>query len=243
MRVIPVLLLDNKKLVKTIRFKDPVYVGDPVNAVRIFNEKEVDELVLLDISATKDKREPDYKLLENIVSEAFMPIGYGGGIKSLAVANTLFGLGIEKVIFNSLMIENENEIRKIVEHYGSQSVIACVDIKKNFLGKKQVFFKGLSKTITTDILDYVEHLQSVGFGEIILQSVDKDGTGTGYDLEVLEHVSGKLNIPVVIAGGAATENDFKNAFNKGASAAAAGSMFVFNGKHRAVLISYTNKFN
>lgn len=242
MRVIPVLLIDNKRLVKTIRFKNPVYVGDPINAVRIFNEKEVDELVLLDISATKEKKQPDYKLLESIVSEAFMPIGYGGGIRSLDHAKILFNLGIEKLIFNSLIHENRQKLVKIIEHYGSQSVVACIDVKMNLFGKRQIYFKGIAQTLKTDIIEYSRHLQKLGIGEIILQSVDKDGTGTGYDLQLLESLSGALEIPVVIAGGASTGNDFKMAFNHGASGAAAGSMFVFNGKHRAVLISYTNKF-
>jgi cyclase len=242
MRVIPVLLLDNKRLVKTVQFKKPVYVGDPINAVRIFNEKDVDELVLLDISASKENRKPDFNLLEDIVSEAFMPIGYGGGIKSLEDARTLFSLGIEKVILNSLLIENEKEVEKLVSDYGSQSVVACIDFKKNLFGKKNPFFKGLSKTLSGDVLDFAKKMQNIGVGEIIIQSVDKDGTGTGYDLELLNLISKSVSVPVVIAGGAASGTDFKLALENGASAAAAGSMFVFNGKHRAVLISYTNKF-
>ena len=242
MRVIPILLLENNRLVKTIQFKKPVYVGDPINAVRIFNDKEVDELVLLEINATKEKKRPDFKLLERIVSEAFMPIGYGGGIKTIEDVKTLFSLGIEKIVLNSLLFENQKEVVKIIEHYGSQSVVACIDIKKNLFGKKYPYFKGIDKTGPNDILEFATHCQEIGIGEIILQSVDKDGTGLGYDIDILKQISGSLNIPVVIAGGAASGADLKLAFENGASAAAAGSMFVFNGKHRAVLISYTNKY-
>jgi cyclase len=242
MRVIPVLLLDNKRLVKTIQFKNPIYVGDPINAVKIFNEKEVDELTLIDITATKENRKPDFRLIEDIVSEAFMPIGYGGGIKSIEDARTLFTLGVEKVVLNSLLIENEGEISRLVGEYGSQSVVACIDYKKNLFGKKNPFFKGLSKSLSTDVLEFAKRIQDLGVGEIILQSVDKDGSGSGYDLEMLSLISKAVSIPVVVAGGASTGNDFRLAFDHGASAAAAGSMFVFNGKHRAVLISYTNKF-
>lgn len=242
MRVIPLLLLENNRLVKTVQFKKPVYVGDPINAVRIFNDKEVDELLLLEINASREKKRPDFKFLERIVSEAFMPIGYGGGIKTIEDAKTLFSLGIEKIILNNLFFENEQEIIKIIEHYGSQSVVACINIKKNLFGKKQPYFKGIDKTGTTDLFEFATHCQQLGIGEIILQSVDNDGTGKGYDVDILKKISDSLNIPVVIAGGAASEADFKLAFENGASAAAAGSMFVFNGKHRAVLITYSNKY-
>jgi len=242
-RVIPVLLLQGRGLVKTVRFKDPTYIGDPINAVKIFNDKEVDELVLLDIDASKNNRKPDFELLKSIGSEAFMPVGYGGGIKTMQDVHMVFQSGIEKVILNSLLMENEAALKEMVDHYGSQSIIACVDYKKNIFGKAHPYFFSGTRSSKTDIVSYVKHLESLGIGEIILQSIERDGSFQGYDLETIHRVANALNIPVVAAGGAASQSDLKLALEKGASAVAAGSMFVYNGKHKAVLISYINNIS
>lgn len=242
-RIIPILLLSNNGLVKTQKFKDPVYIGDPINAVRIFNDKEVDELVLLDINVSRENKKPNFRFLQSIVCEAFMPIGYGGGIRTLEDAKNAFNMGIEKVIINSALYDSFNTIQQIIESYGSQSVIACVDYKKNLWGKTCPCFYGGTKMLKTDLLSYISSLVELGVGELILQSIDRDGTFGGYDLETISKLSRSVEIPVVAAGGAANHADFKAVIGNGASAAAAGSMFVFNGKHRAVLISYNNKFN
>ena len=185
-RVIPVLLLKDSGLYKTVQFDDPKYVGDPINAVKIFNDKEVDELLILDITAGKNKKGPDYDLLESIVSEAFMPIGYGGGISSLIQAKRLFNLGIEKVVVNSTLYENETILNELVANFGSQSVVASLDYKKNLFGKKYPFFINATKKIKVDLVTYARHLESLGVGEIIFHSVDRDGTFTGYDLEQIK---------------------------------------------------------
>jgi cyclase len=240
-RVIPVLLLKESALYKTVKFADSKYVGDPINAVRIFNEKEVDELVILDINASKDKKGPDYDLLESIVSEAFMPIGYGGGVNSLLQAKRLFNLGIEKIIINSALYQNESLLYDLVANFGSQSVVACLDYKKNIFGKKFPVFLNATKNKKVDLITFAIHLESLGVGEIILHSVDRDGTFTGYDLEQIKAVSYAINIPLVACGGAGKISDLADAIRAGASAVAAGSIFVFNGIHKAVLISYNNK--
>ena len=225
---------------KTVRFKNPVYIGDPINTVKIFNDKEVDELVLLDISAGAKGNRPDFELLKDIVSEAFIPIGYGGGIRNMEDIHQLFQIGVEKVIINSLLYENKHLVKEMVSHYGSQSIIACVDYKKNLFGKIYPYFSSGTKSLRKDLTAYVKELEELGFGEIILQCIDRDGTFKGYDIETIRTVTTALNIPVVVSGGASDISDLRLAIENGASAAAAGSMFVYNGKHKAVLISYIN---
>jgi cyclase len=238
-RVIPCLLLKNLGLVKTIKFKDPTYVGDPINAVRIFNEKEVDELVFLDISATPQSRSPNFKLLADIASEAFMPFGYGGGVKDLGMIGALFNTGIEKVIINSHAAENPSLIREAARIYGSQSIVVSVDVKKSFLGGYSAFIHGGTRNTKRDPARYAKEMENLGAGEIFLNSIDRDGTMQGYDLELIKMVSRAVSIPVIACGGAGSVEDFASAVRKGeASAVSAGSMFVFQGKHRAVLITY-----
>ena len=237
-RIIPVLLLKDNGLVKTKRFKNPVYVGDPINAVKIFNEKEVDELVLLDIIATKEKREINYKRIETIVSEAFMPIGYGGGINRIEQIEMLFKLGIEKVILNSSVLTNPTLISKAAEIFGSQSIVVSVDIKKDFWGKQRIYTVSGTKKHNNKLIDYLKAIVELGAGEIFINSIDKDGLMDGYDLDLIKEVSSTVNIPVIACGGAGTLSHFKPAISAGASALAAGSMFVFQGPYRAVLISY-----
>jgi len=237
-RVIPVLLLQNGGLVKTYRFKQPKYVGDPINAVKIFNEKEVDELLLLDISCSINQTVPDYNLILKIVSEAFMPVGYGGGIKTADQAKRIFDLGIEKIILNTALQSNPDLISNISSIYGSSSVVANIDYKKNIFGKYRVYFK--SGTVKSDYnpIEWALKLQEAGAGEIILNNIDREGTYSGYDVELLLTISRKISLPVVISGGASSMKDFKKAFECGASGMAAGSLFIYKRPHNAVLISY-----
>lgn len=237
-RVVPVLLLKNNGLVKTTRFKNPVYVGDPINAVRIFNEKEVDELILLDITATNDKREPNYVKIREIVSEAFMPIGYGGGISRLDQIEQLFKLGVEKVIINTAAHTHPHLIAEAARVFGNQSIVVAVDMKKTFWGKYAISTHAGRKNQKNDILAFINSVEEAGAGEIFLNSIDRDGTMKGYDIMLIKHISPHINVPLIVSGGAGTINDFSEAIHAGASAVAAGAMFVFQGIHRAVLISY-----
>ena len=239
-RVIPVLLLHNGGLVKSKKFKDYSYVGDPINAVRIFNYKEVDEIVILDIDASKKRKAPNYAMIADITGEAFMPLAYGGGITSLEQSEKLFYSGIEKVILNSVLHTSFGLklLENITNQYGNQSVIASLDVKESLFGKKLLFTHSNGKTIKTPIIEFAKKCEDAGAGEILLNSVSRDGLYTGYDLELLEKVAHSVSIPVIVCGGASTKQDFVRAEKKGASAMAAGSMFVFQRPHNAVLISY-----
>lgn len=237
-RVIPVLTLQNEKLVKTIRFKNPTYIGDPINAVKIFNEKEVDEIVILDITASKEKREPNYAKIEEIASEAFMPFAYGGGVKNLDQIEKLFKLGIEKVVLNSALEENIDLVTKAAQIFGSQSIIASIDVKKNIFGKLNAYKISGSTKINFTIDDYVKKLEDAGIGEFFINSIDKDGTYSGYDIVLIKQLSTQTNLPIVACGGASSINDFLPAIQSGASAVAAGSLFVYTGATRGILINY-----
>ena len=238
-RVIPCLLLKNQGLVKTVKFKDPKYVGDPINAVKIFNEKEVDELLFLDITATVENRKPNFPIISDIASECFMPFGYGGGVKDLNDMKELFNLGVEKVIINSYAVENPEFIKKAADLFGSQSVVVSIDVKNTLLGKYEVFTYSGKKNTKLEPVNFAREMQEMGAGEIFLNSIDRDGTMQGYDIELIKLVSQSVTVPVVACGGAGKIEDFAEAVKKGgASAVAAGSMFVFHGKHRAVLINY-----
>lgn len=240
-RVIPVLLIQKGGLVKSICFKDHKYVGDPINAVRIFNDKEVDELVLLDISATSEKRAPNLSQIIEIASEAFMPLAYGGGVSSIEQVEQLIKGGVEKVVLNSVAFTNPELISKAAAYVGSQSVVVSIDVKKNLWGKRKVFVQNGSKNTNMDPVEYAKRAEELGAGELILMSIDKDGTFTGYDLDLIKTVSNAVSIPVVAIGGAAGIDDFAQAIHSGASAVAAGSQFVFQRPHRAVLISYPSQ--
>ena len=240
-RVIPVLLLKDSGLVKTTKFKDPVYIGDPINAVRIFNDKEVDELTILDIEATKQKRGPQFELLQEIVSECFIPLCYGGGVTEFSQIERLFSLGIEKVSLNSILTEKPSLLSEAAKVYGSQSLIASIDYKKNFFGKFKVVAKCGEKTMDWDPVEFARQMEQMGAGEIVLNSIDRDGTGSGYDLDMISKVSHSVSVPVVAVGGAANIQDIKKAADAGASAAAAGSLFVFHGKLKGVLINYPSQ--
>ena len=237
-RIIPLLLLKNQGLVKTVKFKNPTYIGDPINAVRIFNDKEVDELVFLDITATVEQRPPPFDLIAKIASECFMPFCYGGGIYTVDHVTQLFSLGVEKVALNTVAARNAKFVREIAAIAGSQSVVVSIDVKRNWFGQYRVIIESGTRSTGRDPVEFAKEIEQAGAGEILLNSINRDGTMTGYDVELIRRVSGAVTIPIVAAGGARGVPDFAEAIQAGASAVAAGSMFVFTGKHRAVLISY-----
>ncbi len=238
-RVIPCLLLKGAGLVKTVKFKNPVYIGDPINAVRIFNDKEVDELIFLDISATPEKRVPNFKLLENIASEAFMPFGYGGGITNMQHIEQLFKLGVEKVILNTAAGNDPGLITEAARLYGNQSIVVSIDVKLDLWGKYEVWTSCGQHNTKVNPADYAVKMLELGAGEIFLNSIDRDGTFEGYDLKMIKYVSESIDIPLIASGGAGNLSDFTKAVKQaGASAVAAGSLFVFQGIHHAVLITY-----
>lgn len=237
-RVIPCLLLKDGGLVKGVRFKDDKYVGDPLNAVRVFNEKEVDELILLDITATVENRAPCVDVIREIASECFMPLAYGGGVSTLEQVRTIFNSGVEKIILNAAAFDSPDLIRKAAEVYGCQSIVVSMDVKKSLFGKYGVFTHRGRKDRNIDPVAHARNVEALGAGEIFLNSIDRDGTGSGYDLTVVERVAGSVNIPVIACGGAGSTAHLREAVASGASAVSAGSMFVYYGKHRAVLITY-----
>lgn len=237
-RVIPTLLIKNRGLVKTSGFKNPVYLGDPLNAIKIFNEKEVDELVIFDIDASRNQSGINWHMLNRINCEAFMPLGYGGGIKSIDDIKRIIGLGYEKVILNSILLSHSKIVETAAKIIGSQSLVVCLDIKKTKSGIPKIYNHLTEKVTDIDPLEYLLELESMGAGEAILHSVDNEGCYCGYDLAFINTIVHNVNIPVIALGGASTLNDIKEVFTTGISAAAAGSIFVFHGRLRAVLINY-----
>jgi len=241
-RVIPCLLLNGSGLVKTVQFKKPKYVGDPINAVRIFNDKEVDELTVLDINGTVKEKAPQFELITQIASECFMPLSYGGGIRSIDQIEKLLKLGVEKVILNSAAVHTPELIRQSARLVGRQSIVVSIDVMKLAFGKYHVYTHGGRKKTNIDLLGHATHMEKIGAGELLLTSIDRDGTQGGYDLKLLKKITDAVSIPVIASGGAGKMVDFEEAIKKGgASAVAAGSMFVFYGKHRAVLINYPSR--
>lgn len=241
-RVIPALLLKNEGLVKTIKFKDPRYVGDPRNAVKIYNEKEVDELALLDVSAGVDGKGPNFQMIEEIASECFMPLCYGGGITTLAQINKLFSIGVEKIALNTVLHSNADIVKEAVNKYGSQSILASIDVKKNFFGKYEVVTSSGRNNTKKDPVKFAVQMQELGVGEVLLNSIDRDGTMKGYDLDLVSSVASALDIPLIACGGAGSLNDMREVIKMTkVSAVAAGSMFIYHGKHNAVLINYPNQ--
>jgi imidazole glycerol-phosphate synthase subunit HisF len=241
-RVIPVLLLRGKGLVKTVRFKVPTYIGDPINSVRIFNEKEVDELAFLDISATPERRGPDFEMLRDIAGEAFMPMAYGGGLTTMDQIRTTFSLGFEKVILNSIAYDGPDIVREAVSVYGAQSVVACMDVKRSLLGRYELYTHSGRTKRPVAFDRHLSALMEMGVGEVLVNSIDRDGTQTGYDIDLLKRVSSQVSVPIIACGGAGGVDDFVAAVNEGgASAVAAGSLFVFHGPRRGVLINYPER--
>jgi imidazole glycerol-phosphate synthase subunit HisF len=238
-RVIPVLLLKNSGLYKSVKFKDPKYVGDPINAIKIFNEKEVDELVLLDINATLENKEPQYELIKSIASECFMPLCYGGGISRIDQIEKLLSLGVEKVCINSNAIKNPAFISEASKIFGSSTIVVSIDVKKNIWGKYHIYSQSGKINTGLDPVKFAVEMEENGVGELMINSIDKDGTMLGYDTEIIKKVSTSVSVPVIAMGGAGEFSHLAKAITEGhASAVAAGSFFVFHGKHRAVLITY-----
>ena len=241
-RVMPCLLLRGQALVKTIQFKNPSYVGDPVNAIRIYNDKEVDELIVLDITATPEQKRPPLKLLADIASECFMPLVYGGGVSRMEDVDALFSLGIEKVSVNTHAVAEPAFISRMAERHGSQAVVASIDVKRSLFGRYEVFTHGGRKATGLEPAAWASEMERAGAGEILLTSIDRDGTGKGYDVELIRRVTGAVTIPVVASGGAGKIEDCGIAVNDGgASAAALGSMAVYHGRNRAVLINFPSR--
>ncbi len=241
-RVIPVLLLRQRSLVKSVRFRKPVYVGDPINTVRIFNEREVDELVILDITASPENRGPRFSLLEEVASEAFMPFAYGGGVRSVAEAREILGRGAEKIVLNTSSLRRPDLISELAAVFGSQSIVVSIDCKRKVFGGWSVLTNsGREKTRWTP-QSWAREAERLGAGEILLTSVDQDGTFAGYDLALVQSVVECVGLPVIACGGAGSLEHVQQVItDAGASAAAAGSLFVFQGAHRAVLVNYPSR--
>ncbi len=238
-RIIPCLLVHEKGLVKTVNFKNPKYVGDPINAVRIFNEKEADELMVIDIDATIQKREPDYKLIDKLASECRMPLCYGGGIKTVEQAQRIFSLGVEKISISSAAIENPNLITEIANRVGAQSTVVVLDVKRKIFGGYEVVTHNAKKTTSNSPIELAKLFQSKGAGEIIINSVDQDGQMKGYDLVLAQKIREVVTCPLTILGGAGSLEDIGKLIEKFAIiGASAGSLFVFKGVYKAVLINY-----
>lgn len=242
-RIIPFLLMKNKGLVKTRNFRDPKYLGDPLNAVRIFNEKEVDELVILDIDASADGRDPDYVMIRNLASECRMPLCYGGGIKNVEQAKEILGLGVEKVALGSIAVESPSMVSKLSSQVGSQSVVVVLDVIKNRFGTNYQMYinNGIVNTKLCP-LEFAGRLEELGAGELVVNSVDNDGLMGGYDLELIKKIRRKTSIPITAVGGAGAMSHISDLFDQeGLIGAGAGSFFVFKGRYRAVLISYPSQ--
>lgn len=236
-RIIPTLLIDDRDLIKTVQFVKRTYLGDPVNAVKIFNRKGIDELSILDIGATRNQREPDYEILKDIASEAFMPLSYGGGITTLDQVHELLKIGYEKVVLNSSLIRNPELITKSANQFGSQSIVASIDAKKTGSGYKCYISDGMEESKWNPI-DLAKEAERLGAGEIIINSIDNDGMMNGYDIELVRSVADIVSIPVIAIGGAGGIKDLKTVLHDGhAHAAAGGSMFVYYGRLKAVLIT------
>lgn len=240
-RIIPVLLLHNGGLYKTVRFKNAAYIGDPINSVRIFNEKEADELMVLDFRATKENKGINFSKIEEMAGEAFMPMAYGGGIKSFDDAKKVFDAGFEKIVLNSILFSKPQLVKEITAVYGAQAVIGVMDVNKNFFGKTKVFSHSGTTNTGYAPVEWAKNVESMGVGEIMMNSIELDGTWTGYDLNLVEKVSQAVSVPLIACGGAGNVMHLKNAVEAGASAVAAGSMFVYQKKGMGVLISFPSE--
>lgn len=241
-RIIPVLLLKGSGLVKTVRFSSPTYIGDPINAVRLFNDFGADELVFLDIRASSEGRTISSDLVRKIGDEAYMPFSVGGGISGIEQIRELLSLGAEKVVLNSYVPGNFSLIDQASKTFGSQSIVVSVDVKKRLLGGYEIMTNSGRKRVNTDMVRYIMEAEAAGAGEIMINSIDRDGTMTGYDIALIKEVSRSVRIPVIACGGAGSLTDMKRAYTEGgASACAAGSIFVYHGLRKGILINYPEK--
>ena len=238
-RIIPSLLVHENGLVKTVNFKNPKYVGDPINAVKIFNEKGVDELAVFDIDATVLGKEPNYSLIERLASQSMMPLCYGGGVKTVEHAQRIFSLGIEKIALSSAVLQNPKLITDISDRVGAQSVIVVLDVKKKLVGGYEVYTHNGKRATGINPFKFAEEAQKLGAGEIVINSIDKDGVMKGYDLDLIAKVREKISLPMTVLGGAGSLEDIEKVIDKyGVIGVAAGSLFVFKGPYKAVLINY-----
>ena len=238
-RIIPCLLLKGTSLIKTTNFRNANYIGDPINAVHLFNQMEVSELIVLDTEATIQKRKPAFELIGNLASECFIPFSYGGGIQEIEDIKKILRLGVEKIVINTYAFENPYFIQKAAEKFGSQSIIVSIDVKKTFSGRYVICVQGGRKKTGTDPISFAQNMERLGAGEILLNSIDQDGTWEGYDFELIKQVTNAVNIPVIVCGGAGKVEHFQKAIHQGgASAVAAGSMFLYRSKGQGVLINY-----
>ncbi len=242
-RVIPCLLLKDGGLVKSVKFRNPSYVGDPINAVRIFSGKEVDEIALLDIGATASGAGPDFDAISEIVAEAFMPLAYGGGITSIDDAGRILELGVEKIVLNTVLARNPAIIDELAARFGSQSIVASIDVADGLFRSRQVKVRNGRESLRRDPVDFAREMERRGAGELLLTSIARDGTGIGYDCDLIGSVADAVGVPLIASGGAGKLEHFAEAIAAGASAVAAGSMFVYHGPHRAVLVSYPDRRN
>ena len=237
-RMIPCLLLKGEGLIKTIQFKNPNYIGDPINAIRLFNEKEVDELIFLDIEASKKNIGPNMKLLSKIADQCFMPLCYGGGVTTIQQMKEIYALGFEKISINSAAYRNPQLVIDAVNHFGSSSVVGAMDVETLRNGKKTVKMLNGKRDMKIDPVSYAQKLEELGVGEILVNDISNDGMMNGYDYELINKISSSVNVPIVACGGAGCIKDCKKVVEYGASAAAAGSIFVYWGRLNAVLINY-----
>ncbi|GHT67086.1 putative imidazole glycerol phosphate synthase subunit hisF2 [Bacteroidia bacterium] len=242
-RIIPCLLVHNKGLIKTVEFKESKYVGDPINAVKIFNEKEVDELIVLDIDATKEKRSPDFDMIKNLAVECRMPFCYGGGVKTVEEVKKIINLGAEKVAISSSAIHNFDIIEKMSNAVGAQSIVVVLDImKKGLFGNYELYLENGTVKTGIKVKDFVAKLNETAIGEIVVNSIERDGTMQGYDFHLIDTVRELTDLPITVLGGAGSLEDIKQLIDRyKIIGAAAGSLFVFKGKYRAVLINYPTK--
>lgn len=231
--MIPCLLMDGGRLWKTVRFAEPAYVGDPINTARLFNDKQVDEIILLDIGATRAGRPPCVRAIGAVAEECFAPLCYGGGVRSLSEMHEIFACGVEKIAINSAALSSPGLVEAAATRFGSQSVVASIDVRRG-----QVVTHGATRAVPVDPVEHARNMASLGAGEILLTSVDREGTMSGFDAELIGRVSQAVDVPVIAHGGAASLADLAAAANAGASAVAAGSLFVMVGRYRAVLVSY-----
>lgn len=241
-RIIPCLLVKNKGLVKTLKFSTPKYVGDPINAVKIFNEKEVDELIVLDIDASVDNNEPDYVMIENLAAECRMPLCYGGGVKTVEQAKRIISMGVEKVAISSAAVDEPELVARIAEVVGGQSVVVVMDVKMTSNGKYEIWTLNGNKRTGMSPVEFAQKMQSLGAGEVVINSIDNDGVMKGYDLTLARTIRESITLPITVLGGAGSLKDIGELISTfGIVGAAAGSLFVFKGIYRAVLINYPSR--
>ena len=241
-RIIPCLLLQGTGLYKTVKFARPRYVGDPINAVRLFNEKEVDELIFLDIAATKERRGPNFEMLKRLSSECFMPLAYGGGVSELGHIDAILKIGVEKIILNAALFENPELMHAAVKYFGSSTIVASIDFRRSVFGSRTVYTRSGSCSTGLSLLKAAKYAEEGGCGEIFINAIDRDGTLQGYDIDAIRQVADAVSVPVIASGGAGSLRHFSEAIYDGhAAGVAAGSFFVFWGKRQAVLITYPTR--